>query len=444
MAGQSALERERLTKLICAALNEFVDLKGTLTTFLKFARELSGCDAVGVRLNQDGDYPYFVYEGFSDKFILKENSLCSRNRRGERIPDPGGNGFLLDCMCGNILKGKTDASLDFFTEGGSFWANCTSDLLASTDRPKNTRNYCNSVGYESVALVPIRVRGEIIGLIQLNDLRPGRFSEEQIEVFEMIGQQVGLAVQSSLLYEKVKQRGEALERSARELARSNADLEQFAYAASHDLQEPLRAVRGFAELLSRRYQGQLDERADQYLAFIMDGTDRMKHMISDLLAYSRVGSHGSAPAPVHLEDPAREALENLQIAAEEQDAVVEIGSLPTLPMDRTQAVQLFQNLVSNAIKFRGEARPEVAIAASRQPGDDGWTIEVRDNGIGLDPGHAEAVFGLFKRLHSDARYPGTGIGLALCRRIVERHGGKIWLESSPGKGATFYFTLPAG
>lgn len=191
-----ALEREKTARLICSELNNFVALKPTLETVLSWIQELTGCEAVAIRLREDGDYPYYVYEGFFRTFIRKEDNLCVRDTSGQRVPSPDGVGYLLDCMCGNIIRGKFDPSLPFFTQNGSFWSNATTDLLASTteeDRQARTRNYCNACGYESVALVPIRVKGERIGLIQLNDRRIGMYSEALMDFMEMIGDQVGLA-----------------------------------------------------------------------------------------------------------------------------------------------------------------------------------------------------------------------------------------------------------
>lgn len=201
------LYREKIAKEICAELNNFVDLRPSLIIVLNHIKKLSECEAVSIRLYDDGDYPYYVHNGFPGLFIKKENSLCSRDERGDRIPSPDGNGYLLDCMCGNIIKGEFDSSLPFFTEKGSFWSNNTSALLASTseeERQGRTRNFCNSCGYESVALIPIITKGERMGLIQLNDKRIGIFTEDLIMYFEMIGENIGIAIQNSLVHTKLK------------------------------------------------------------------------------------------------------------------------------------------------------------------------------------------------------------------------------------------------
>jgi signal transduction histidine kinase/DNA-binding response OmpR family regulator len=238
-----------------------------------------------------------------------------------------------------------------------------------------------------------------------------------------------------------------LKQTMAELAHSNKELEQFAYVASHDLQEPLRMVTSYVQLLARRYQGKLDADADEFIAYAVDGATRMQALINDLLAYSRVGTRGKPFEPTDCEAVLDQALANLQVAIEDNGAVVTHDPLPTVMADGTQLVQLFQNLIGNAIKFRGDESPRVHISAHRQSAienrkSDEWVFSVRDNGIGIDPEYHERIFIIFQRLHTREEYPGTGIGLSVCRKIVERHGGRIWVESQPGKGSTFYFTIP--
>lgn len=232
---------------------------------------------------------------------------------------------------------------------------------------------------------------------------------------------------------------EDLQATVADLSRSNADLQQFAYVASHDLQEPLRMVASYTQLLAKRYRGKLDAEADEFIGYAVDGAVRMQQLIQDLLAYSRVNTHGRRFLPTDLEVVFAQALANVRRAVEESGAVVTHDPLPTISADDRQLVQLFQNLLSNAIKFRGAHPPRIHVSAVRDDG--GWTFSVRDNGIGIDPAFADRIFILFQRLHTRADYPGTGIGLAICKKIVERHGGRIWVESRPGDGATFFFTL---
>jgi PAS domain S-box-containing protein len=231
-----------------------------------------------------------------------------------------------------------------------------------------------------------------------------------------------------------------LENRTRELQSSNEELEQFAHSASHDLQEPLRMVTSYVQLLGERYSGRLDADADEFIGFAVDGAARMKQLLGGLLAYSRVG-RGRDFTAVAATEALQWALKNLALALAESGATVTCDVLPQVLADRAQLGELFQNLLGNAIKFRGQRRPEIRIGAERRGKE--WVFAVADNGIGLDPRHAESIFVMFRRLHRSSEYPGTGIGLAICRKIVERHGGRIWVDAEPGNGAVFRFTLPA-
>ena len=233
---------------------------------------------------------------------------------------------------------------------------------------------------------------------------------------------------------------QALEDTVAELKRSNADLQQFAYVASHDLQEPLRMVSSYTQLLARRYRGKLDSDADEFIGYAVDGANRMQTLIKDLLAYSRVTAQGKVFERVDCNGLLEEVLSNLRVADEQNRAVVTHDPLPTVMADRGQLGQLFQNLIGNAIKFRGEEPPQIHVSAEQRTGE--WLFSVRDNGIGVGPQYAERIFIIFQRLHNREEYPGTGIGLAICKKIVERHGGRIWVVSHTGQGATFHFTLP--
>ena len=236
----------------------------------------------------------------------------------------------------------------------------------------------------------------------------------------------------------------ALREAHEELKRSNAELEQFAYVASHDLQEPLRMVASYTQLLSRRYDARLDGDAREFMAYIVDGASRMKQLIEDLLAYSRVGTKGGEFRPVAADAALRRALFNLRVGIEEAGAAVTYDALPTLPADEVQLGQLFQNLIGNALKFRSNSVPRIHVRVKELPQE--WEFEVRDNGIGIEPQYYERIFMVFQRLHNKGEYPGTGIGLAICKKVVERHGGRIWVESRLAEGAergsSFFFTLP--
>ena len=256
------------------------------------------------------------------------------------------------------------------------------------------------------------------------------------------------SAENATLIEGLRQREDELARVNRgleeheaELSRSNEDLQQFAYVASHDLQEPLRMIASYIGLLNRRYKGKLGDDADEFIGFAVDGAKRMQGLIQDLLTYSRVGSKAKELVPVDCGAVLEKTLKMLEVAAQEAAATITHDPLPSVLGDETQLGQLLQNLIGNGLKYRNGTPPVIHIGVTRDA--DKWIFSVRDNGIGIDPKDAERVFVIFQRLHSREEYSGTGLGLAICKKIVERHGGKIWLESELGKGSIFYFTLPA-
>ena len=257
-----------------------------------------------------------------------------------------------------------------------------------------------------------------------------------------LGSAEGILVTAAIRNITMRKTAEAnLLQKVEELNRSNEELGQFAYIASHDLQEPLRMVASYTQLLSRRYAGKLDADADEFIGFAVDGASRMQGLIHDLLAFSRVGSKGGEMLEISSADALEQALRNLQGAIIDSGALVTHGNLPTVRADETQLVQLFQNLVGNAIKYQSSGIPLVHVDAAAS--DNKWRFTVQDNGLGIDPQYFDRIFGVFQRLHQREDFAGTGIGLAICKKIVERHGGRIFVESEPGHGSTFNFTLPA-
>ncbi|MEX2376068.1 MAG: PAS domain S-box protein [Dehalococcoidia bacterium] len=300
------------------------------------------------------------------------------------------------------------------------------------DHAEHVRRFARS----GVAARQMGERGEITGRRKDGEVFPAEASISQLTVG---GSRIFTAVLRDV--SERRRTEESLAEKARELERSNAELEQFAYVASHDLQEPLRMVASYTQLLARRYQGKLDDDADEFVGYVVDGVNRMQALISDLLAYSRVGTRGGEFEEVSMEIALKGVLRGLGPAIEETSAVVTNDPLPVVEGDTTQLSQLLQNLIANALKFRGDEPPRVHVSARAEGSE--WVFAVRDEGIGIDPKFQERIFVIFQRLHSRGEYPGTGIGLAICRKIVERHGGGIWVESSPGEGATFFFTLPS-
>jgi PAS domain S-box-containing protein len=280
---------------------------------------------------------------------------------------------------------------------------------------------------------PLLVRGQLVGVLAVYGQTS--LEEETLATLATVADAVAQGLE--------RRRAEvSLQEHARELARSNEELQQFAYVASHDLQEPLRMVASYTQLLARRYQGKLDADADEFIHFAVDGVNRMQRLIQDLLTYSRVGTRGHEFKPLDSGQSLNKALANLKTLVDETGATLVIqGKLPQVMADETQLTQLFQNLVGNALKFRGQTPPRVLVEAELQGAE--WRFTVEDNGIGIEPQYFERIFVIFQRLHGKEEYPGTGIGLAICKKIVERHGGRIGLDSQPGQGTTFWFTLPA-
>jgi PAS domain S-box-containing protein len=418
-------------------------------------RNWSGCEFVGIRIkDNENNIPYESSVGFDDDFLAKENFLNLGHD---------------NCTCmRTILEIPGPSATHSTTDGGSFYCNDSvqfSNGLSQQDK-NEYRGNCIKCGFQSIAVIPIRYRDQVIGAIHITDLKKDMVSLSKIQFIETtIAPLVGEAVQrfnaeAELekyrlnLEELVRQRTLELEKAncqlqseathrqqiAENLARSNKDLEQFAYVASHDLQEPLRAVAGFVDLLKRNLQGSLDDKTAEYMNFTVDGARRMQSLVNGLLEYSRVGAKGQKPQQTDSKAALDLAITHLLISIKESQAVVTADELPSVQVDSLQLTQLFQNLIGNAIKFHGQQPPQVHIRAARQ--DHAWQFAVADNGIGIEPQYAERIFLIFHRLHTRQKYPGTGIGLAICKKIIERHGGKIWVESKPEIGSTFYFTIP--
>jgi signal transduction histidine kinase len=338
------------------------------------------------------------------------------------------------------------------------------DMGSSTTRFGDTSRVSLSLMY-----VPVRLEGKSIGVLSVQSYQRNAYTSQDLEVLQGLadhgaGALARVQAEAALrqLNEDLKQRTrdleaaneqlrkevthrqvaeEALVRAAEDLKRSNLDLEQFGYVASHDLQEPLRAVAGYVKLLEHRFPEAVDAKTREYIAGAAEGATRIERLITDLLTFSRLSTEGRTREPADLGVPLNTALRNLQFSIRTANAVVNSGPLPTLRVDASQMVQLFQNLIANALKFRSERPLEIQIGARQAQGR--WVIWVRDNGIGIEPQYFGRIFQVFQRLHARDKYPGTGIGLAVCKKIVQRHGGDIWVESQLGQGSTFFFSIPA-
>jgi light-regulated signal transduction histidine kinase (bacteriophytochrome) len=288
----------------------------------------------------------------------------------------------------------------------------------------------------------------ILGALRFSSEKHGFFEiESGISLFAFANIVLFTAViwwNAKLLFRAEQERLKAMEklkRTSLDLERSNTELQQFASVASHDLTEPLRMITSYLELLNSRAKEKLGAEEQEFIGYAVDGARRMQTLIQDLLAYARVDTRGRPLEPVDCERVMQTALANLKLAIEESHAAVEHERLPVVDGDVVQLTQVFQNLIGNAIKFRGNAPPRINIGAQRNNGE--WLFQVKDNGIGIDPKNFSRIFVLFQRLHTRQEYPGTGMGLAICKKIIERHGGRIWAESKPGEGTTFFFTIPA-
>ena len=447
---------------ICAELNNFVELKDTLNTIMAKVQKLSHVEAIGIRLQDNGDYPYYIYHGFDNTFIAHEKSLCAKDKNGNNILDQDGN-YLLECMCGNIIRGRYNPALPFFTAGGGFWSNNTTKLLATTtdaDRQCHTRNYCNWCGYESVALIPIHARGETLGLIQLNDHRAGMFTIELIQSLEMIGNQIGLAVKNSFIYTKLKESELLLRQSQERYKRLNDELEQqvqqrtrelrdaqeklhrgeklamvgkFTSSIGHEIRNPLAVINNsiyYLKMVLPNAEGKIKKHLD----IIQAEVTRSQKIVTDLLDFSRVKP--SALTDTNINSIIDAALSPIQKPANVDVRKIFDAAMHPIRADQGQLIQVFTNLINNAI----EAMPQGGILELRTiAGSTTVEARVKDTGIGISDEHRDKIFQpLFSTKSS-----GMGLGLALVKDIVEKHDGTITFESTVGVGSTFVVRLPA-
>jgi len=318
---------------------------------------------------------------------------------------------------------------------GRVWASAQSAWIPDVARdPDFVRSKTAvSAGLHGALAFPICLGHEVFGVIELFSRDFEHPDQTLLEVLGALGSQIGQFIERERAEEQLRQTSANLERS-------NTDLQQFAYVASHDLSEPLRMVISYLQLLRDRSKDSLDPDSREFMKFAMDGAARMQALIKDLLAFSRVDLHGRTFEPVDCEKAFGAAVSNLKIAIEENQASIAHDLLPLVHGDAVQLSQIFQNLIGNAIKFHGTESPRIQVGLGSQNGE--WLFSVRDNGIGIDPKDFERIFVIFQRLHTRQEYPGTGMGLAICKRIIERHGGKMWVESEAGKGSSFFFILP--
>ena len=362
-----------------------------------------------------------------------ENRLHCVEFWGER--DPAIRRYLETSSTSTFVPGHAGIIRRTLTTGAPVWVE---DVAEKSDFIR--AKLAAEAGLHGAFALPIVLGERVLGAIEFYARESRRPDPWLLDLGLGIGQQIGMLMARRAAEEALRKAHAELEAKALELTRSNDELQQFAYVASHDLQEPLRMVSSYTQLLERRYKDKFDADAREFMGFIVEGAGRMKQLIEDLLAYSRVGTKAREFRDISTEAALAKALANLRGAQQRSNATITNDPLPDVFGDEGQLAQLFQNLVGNAIKFRGAEDPRIHVTVRR--GDGGWIFSVTDNGIGLDPEYSERIFLMFQRLHNRAEYPGTGIGLAICKKIVDRHGGRIWVDGQPGRGCTFFFTLP--
>jgi len=374
------------------AVHHNINLQDVLESSVDVLKNnLQGVDCVGIYLVEGDVAVLTAQRGYPEDFV----------KRAGRIPYP--KGFTWKTIIEDKPLYVADVDKD--------------DIMGKAGKDMGTQSY---------ASIPIHTNGKAFGTITINSLFKNAFDQEELNLLRIVARQIVSAINNA--------------RHAEELVRSNEELQQFAYVASHDLQEPLRMVGSYLGLLERRYEEKLDSDAKEFIAFAVDGAKRMQILINDLLAYSRVSTEGKPFEKLNFKNLIDEVLKNLEIAIKERDAEILIENLPEeINADPTQLGQLMQNLIGNALKFCKNEKPRIEIKTE----DKGtkWQISVKDNGIGIEPEYFDRIFIIFQRLHSKVEYQGTGIGLAISKKIVTRHGGEIWVESEQEKGSTFYFTI---
>ncbi len=384
-----------------------------------------------------GAFFVFIWHDLAARRSADE-ALRQSDAKFRGVLDSAPDAMIISDPDGAIQTVNSQAVALFGHEREDFAGRTLGDLLVARDEADGDASAPDEKTRDNVLVHFQALAAKYDGVRKNGELFPIDMSRSPLEVG---GQRLLIsAIRDRTEQERAE---EALSKYSLDLARSNAELERFAYVASHDLQEPLRMVSSYTQLLSRRYKGKLDANADEFIGYAVDGASRMQKLINDLLALSRVGTQARPSEPVETGAILRRVLSDMQGTIEAAGATVTSpDEMPTVLADGTQIGQLFQNLVGNALKFKAAEPTRVDISVERVDGDF-WRFAFKDNGIGIEPQYFERIFVIFQRLHGKELYPGTGIGLAICKKIVERHGGKLWVESQPGQGATFLFTLPA-
>ena len=404
-------------------------------------------DAVGIRIKKDNDLIYLKTYGFSNEFIETDRHLCNFSKDGKiKLSDNGEP--LPYCLCGDIINNRIDRTSSFFTKGGSFLCYSVSDLKSN---PKFshylavTRNQCNSFNYESVALIPIKLGDLYIGLLQLIDHKKNIFTDDIVSFFEGLGTSIGIALMRNKVENELKLLNDELESRIAErtqkLLESNKELESFAYSVSHDLRAPLRHVIGFSKKLEEYLIQNNDPEVTRLIEKITQSSSKMNKLIDELLTYSRLGKTDLNFQPVSLNKIVKEVINDAEEITDKRKIIWKIDDLPDVTADQTGIKLVYQNLINNAIKFSEKKEKSVIEIGVKHKNEKEYLFYIKDNGVGFNMEYVNKLFGVFQRLHASNEFEGTGIGLASVRRIINRHGGKVWAEGKENEGATFHFTL---
>ena len=359
--------------------------------------------------------------------------ICQGDRAVFMVRDDEVEGLKVISQAGQVSAGPPTTWVSYESVSGDAFRQ--GEPIVVNDYGEHAHAVATGVsrGIGSAIALPVKNSEGTMGVLDLISGEPNHFTPERVKALLVVGDGLGMLMANARLYELLQQHAD-------ELARSNAELEQFAYVASHDLQEPLRSIVGFTGFLSRRYGGQLGEHADRYISRIVNASMRMQTQIEDLLTYSRVGRHVEDLVPTDCDTIVAQEIGNLRAAIQEAGAAVTHEPLPTVMAHSSLVSQLLRNLIGNAIKFRRDGLAHVHVSAQQTNRE--WVFSVKDDGIGIELQFADRIFSIFQRLHTRDEYPGTGIGLAVCKKAVDRLGGRIWVDSDPGGGSIFYFTVP--
>lgn len=438
--------KEQFTRKICSELNNFMDLKSTLVYLTKELKSFTGCQIVAIRCEDNGDYPYYVNDGFPEEFIMVENSLCAKDLKGNRLFEEGNNKCLLECMCGNVIRGKFDAKLDFFTIQGSFWSNNTTKLIANTtekDRQEKNRNYCYLCGYESLALIPIKSKGENIGLIQLNDKRENMFSLDTIEYIEMLAENVGMAIFNNNLYTKLIK----AEKSKIEAIASDQQKSLFLANMNHEIRTPLNGIIGTLQLLT---DTNLTKEQLELIDIMQNSSNLLLCLVNSILDISKIKSESFNLKldRFNLYTILNEVIEICTTSAKNKGLNLENSIDITIPKimigDAIRLKQILFNLIDNAIKFTDAGYIKLSIKKIKDLQNlITLLFVIEDTGIGISNESKNKIFNVFTQLDNSTKkkFQGTGLGLTIARKLIEMMGGNISVKSEVGKGSKFIFEI---